>query len=343
MDYQKIYDQIVIRARSENRKKKQGIYYENHHILPRGLGGSDIDENLVLLTAREHYICHRLLVEIYVGNSTLAYALWMMVHSKTKFQQRDYKISSREYERHRIMHAENVSKNQSGENSSFYGVHRYGEDSYRWGMTHTEETKLKISITKTGVTMSVEVREAISKGHSGEKSIWFDVHRYGEDNPNFGHLWTEEMKLRDKEIMLNKEDIICPYCGVSGHPSIMKRWHFDNCKMNPNREKKLLFKCDWCDYTSENEVNIRRRHNDKCKENPDRIITIYECEFCGFTSTEKGHITNHKRFCELNPEGKARPIITCEYCGLQSTNQANMTRFHGDKCPSPNNPLNEQV
>lgn len=38
------------------------IYTENHHIIPRSLGGTNCIDNLVTLTAREHYIVHLLLV-----------------------------------------------------------------------------------------------------------------------------------------------------------------------------------------------------------------------------------------------------------------------------------------
>lgn len=44
-------------------------YYENHHIIPRSLNGSNSSENLVLLTAREHFICHWLLVKIFPKGS----------------------------------------------------------------------------------------------------------------------------------------------------------------------------------------------------------------------------------------------------------------------------------
>jgi hypothetical protein len=40
MDYNKLYNKIIERAKSENRKKKQGIQYEAHHIIPKCLGGT---------------------------------------------------------------------------------------------------------------------------------------------------------------------------------------------------------------------------------------------------------------------------------------------------------------
>ena len=52
--YTVIYYAIIAQARSSPRKKKTGTYYENHHIIPRSIGGTnskdwgagfDIEEN----------------------------------------------------------------------------------------------------------------------------------------------------------------------------------------------------------------------------------------------------------------------------------------------------------
>lgn len=61
--YSKIYYNIINKAISDNRTKGD-TYYERHHIIPRALGGLDYSYNLVLLTAREHYICHWLLIKM---------------------------------------------------------------------------------------------------------------------------------------------------------------------------------------------------------------------------------------------------------------------------------------
>ncbi len=42
-------------------------YSEIHHILPTCLGGTNSPENLVRLTAREHFVCHLLLVKMTSG------------------------------------------------------------------------------------------------------------------------------------------------------------------------------------------------------------------------------------------------------------------------------------
>jgi hypothetical protein len=79
MNYQKVYNQLVERAKT---RTKPDCYTEIHHIIPRCLGGSDDSGNLVTLTAREHFICHWLLSRIYPEHRGLAYAFNMMCNVK---------------------------------------------------------------------------------------------------------------------------------------------------------------------------------------------------------------------------------------------------------------------
>jgi hypothetical protein len=99
MDYQRIYNQLVKRAQN---RTLEG-YKEKHHILSKCLGGDNSEENLVELTAREHFLCHMLLCEIYPNDIKLYHALWMMSNIKKRknFQYKDF-ISSRQYEKLKI-------------------------------------------------------------------------------------------------------------------------------------------------------------------------------------------------------------------------------------------------
>lgn len=71
MNYQKIYDAIIEKAKIRGDIKG---YYEKHHIIPKSLSGSNIKSNLVNLTYKEHYLCHRLLTKIYPLEKKLHYA-----------------------------------------------------------------------------------------------------------------------------------------------------------------------------------------------------------------------------------------------------------------------------
>jgi hypothetical protein len=93
MNYQRIYDQIIDRAKE---RKLEG-YKEKHHIIPKCMGGSNQRENLVELTAREHFLCHWILCRIYPENKKLGHAFWFMSKQNAPTQQRDYVVSSRTY------------------------------------------------------------------------------------------------------------------------------------------------------------------------------------------------------------------------------------------------------
>lgn len=72
MDYYKHYMLLCQTRKLMNRFKGDGTYYERHHIIPKWMGGSDKKSNLVLLTAREHYIAHYLLFKHYKDKKSSA-------------------------------------------------------------------------------------------------------------------------------------------------------------------------------------------------------------------------------------------------------------------------------
>ena len=75
MDYKKHYDKLIEKARS--RTKPEG-YTERHHIIPKCLGGIDDQTNIAVLTAREHFVAHLLLVKIYPENPSMGYSVSIM-------------------------------------------------------------------------------------------------------------------------------------------------------------------------------------------------------------------------------------------------------------------------
>jgi len=84
--YTKWYNLIIDNAKLQLRKKKNGMYYESHHIIPKSMGG--VEE--VLLTAKEHYICHLLLCKMVNGKDKhkMINALIKMAFNKSKGQER---------------------------------------------------------------------------------------------------------------------------------------------------------------------------------------------------------------------------------------------------------------
>ena len=94
MNYKKIYQQLIDRALSRTLTG----YKERHHIVPKCIGGDNSISNLVYLTAREHFIAHKLLCKIHPSIKGIQFAFWAMIVYKSKKNQREYKISSREYQ-----------------------------------------------------------------------------------------------------------------------------------------------------------------------------------------------------------------------------------------------------
>jgi len=107
MEYLKIYNQIIDNAKN----RSINGYTEKHHIVPKCLGGINKKDNIVSLTAKEHYICHKLLCEIYPNETKLKYAFWRMCNvANNEFQHRTYTVSSRVYGRIKQEVAEITSK-----------------------------------------------------------------------------------------------------------------------------------------------------------------------------------------------------------------------------------------
>ena len=166
MNYEKLYNDIIEKAKSENRIKGQGTYYESHHIIPRCMGGEGkvhqwkTHPNIVLLTAKEHFVCHKLLCEIYPDNHKMLQAYWFFMNGgSSKNQNRNYIISGREYERLKNEYSSVLSENISGKNNPMYG-----KDCWNKGLTGTHSSW----VTKKNHTK--ESREKISLGKIGEKN-----------------------------------------------------------------------------------------------------------------------------------------------------------------------------
>jgi hypothetical protein len=171
MNYQKIYDQIIERARSEVRKKKSTVYYEAHHILPRCLGGEGLTTqwkthpNIVLLTAREHFLCHWLLARIYKSNRKVVYAFWLISTGGNASQDR-YRSSSRTYQEAKESYI-NSDRTRSEESKKAQSIRMKGMTGNMLGKSHTPETIRKISESNKGKFRSEETRERISKAKKG--------------------------------------------------------------------------------------------------------------------------------------------------------------------------------
>jgi len=165
--YSKLYYKITLNAKQ---RITEG-YTERHHIIPQSLGGSDEKENLVELTAREHFICHWLLIKMTEGEdrSKMLYALNGM-KAENRYQQRYHtKITARVYEKYRIEHAENHSK--------------------------VMKSKKLVPWNKGGAVLSEEQRKRISASAKNRKPLSSEAREKGNEKRK-GQKRSEETKLK---------------------------------------------------------------------------------------------------------------------------------------------------
>lgn len=156
MDYAKAYMALVRKASG----REVTGYTESHHIIPRCLGGSDAESNLVRLTAREHYVAHQLLVKMHPDSRGLAFAAYMM-SKKTLLG----KYASRQYEwiRKRAIAAQVASQTGRPRPQSVIDKCRAAHS----GRPKSEAHRAKLSAAQKGKKLSEETRRRISAARQG--------------------------------------------------------------------------------------------------------------------------------------------------------------------------------
>lgn len=264
--YTYIYYQIISRA--QERPLPFEIYTEAHHIIPKSISNDNSKNNLVLLTAREHFLCHWLLTKMTTGKSKskMMYALWAMSNIENKYHQR-YKITSRIYKNIRESISKEFSKNMTGRKLSaetkrkisetrkkkfatgeleikVYDETREKLSNIHKGRKHSTETKQKISIAHTGKTISEEQKEFLSflnTGKSLEKKTRQKIsntlkEQYASGNrlPVAGMKGKSLSEEAKQKMRKPKARGFCPHCNKEGPLNSLKRHHYDNCKFKGN-------------------------------------------------------------------------------------------------------------
>lgn len=95
--YMKTYEEFIKNILNTRGRFACGNkYHERHHILPRCMNGTDDEDNLIDLFAREHFEAHRLLALENPDNNKLVFA-WNMMSVKGRAKNR-YNLTAEEYE-----------------------------------------------------------------------------------------------------------------------------------------------------------------------------------------------------------------------------------------------------
>ncbi len=148
----------------------------------------------------------------------------------------------------------NMGKKHTEETIDKMRVANLGENNGMFGKIHNEETRSKMSDSwKNRSTIECPHCHKVSKNASSMKRFHFDN---CPKNENY-----------IAEII---ETIECNYCGKKGKDGLaMRGYHFDNCKLSPNyvpRKSKTYKKstCPHCDKEGGESI-MKRWHFDNCK------------------------------------------------------------------------------
>ena len=282
------HDNIIANAQSLHRKKGKGVYYERHHIIPHSMGGKNDSENLVLLTAKEHFVVHHLLAKMLGGK--MSYAFWMMYTSKagSKTQER-YVPSSRVYEEAKKQHSKTLATSRKGKKHSAETKAKMSASMK--GIKRSPEACLNISRSKKGITVSPETRAKISAAQKGKivsdetkaKMIAACKNRSPEEKARI----SAKVSAARKGVPSRK--VTCPHCGLTGGVSNMTRWHFDNCERRQAEKLEAERNKVW-----KQSPETRAKRAEALKEKP-RLT----CPQCGKIGGSGGMHRDHFNNCKM--------------------------------------------
>jgi hypothetical protein len=215
--YTRCYYSIIQRAKIRILK----IPYERHHIIPRSLGGNNFKENIVKLTAHEHFVCHLLLTKMIKGKNKekMVYAAWAMANLENQNQQR-HKVTGKIYSMLRQEYCKVKSVHTKLNNPM-----------------HDPEIRLRHqeAIAKRGKTLGNTgcKRDAMPeelKAILRQKTIDSMTSERREQIKQQQLNRTPEQK--EKYAFAHSKRISCLYCRCVCAPGTFARYHGDNCKLN---------------------------------------------------------------------------------------------------------------
>jgi len=240
--YTRWYYAIVQRAQHRASTKKQATnllgYVERHHVIPECFyiarkrkgakgwlpGDPASADNLVFLTAREHFICHLLLTKMCtVGKDKMIFAFWRLLASKKVMymNSRWYQIIKEE----QAIQIGTVNK----------------------GSVCSKETREKRSKSLKGKVKSKEWLEKISKSLTGKQ--FSESHKNALKGPKSEEhkaalrVAAKTRKPHSKESNMKRAETLkgrkrptveCPQCGKICSVGTLRRWHYSNCLVSNN-------------------------------------------------------------------------------------------------------------
>jgi hypothetical protein len=241
--YNQWYDSIIENARS----RTLSGYKESHHIIPQSLGGPDTKENLVDLTAREHFICHWLLIKMHTGEARakMIYALNGMKRTNREQERYETAITSRVYQKLKEEFGKTHSTYMKGRTPWNKGVpiteeQREKNRQAALGKKHSAETKEKISKAQLGTKQTQETKDKISASLTGlKRGPMIAEHKEKRSKALKGKTKNPESVAKRQETLKrlaaegthhSMVKVTCPHCAKEVTKLVYGRLHGDHCR-----------------------------------------------------------------------------------------------------------------
>lgn len=216
--YTRTYYAIIKKAKNSVRSKEKD-YFESHHIIPKcsPFFGDNKKDNIVLLTAKEHFICHMLLTKMCgsEGKHKMIYALNNMTRI-SKDQKRNITSAQYDYVKRQLSITKTGSKHSEETLSKF-------KNRIPWNKGKTKETDERIKIAAenmsgdnhhrpmSGRIVSDEVKKKISESQLGNKNTFYgkthsNLSKNKMSSSHFGkkHNENTKKKMSDAKKIENK-------------------------------------------------------------------------------------------------------------------------------------------
>jgi len=245
MNYQRIYDDLISRA--QQRPPPVG-YTEKHHILPKCIGGDNALCNIVILTAREHFICHWLLVKVH--NSQKIVFAWRAMYTNPIGKRNNsvgYAMAKKAWAK--AMRPLFLGKKASDETRKKQSLAKIGKPTWNKGIcTGPQISNVQIEYEKDPKLCKncgepIPYRRGSNRNSRifcGNSCSMIYRQKQGTAPVNFepnsgsfavGHVLGKETTVKISKTLtgLKRPRGCCIYCKTEGAISLLKRWHFDNC------------------------------------------------------------------------------------------------------------------
>ena len=335
--YTRIYYQIIEVAKT---RTLEG-YKERHHIIPKSLGGNNSKENLVNLTAREHFICHWLLTKMTTstGNMKMFFALSRMRASNVMHQRYHTKITARVYEHVRIKNAEHRSILFTGKKLSDEHRNKISKaHTGKIGHPVSPETREKLRITSTGRKHTPEALQKMSEWQRGKKITGThleNLRRAAKNKPPVKEETRKKLSEAGKGRKRSPEAIAKFSEARKGHfvseetrekirNTLRETYIKKGYKVYDPNEVKVPYVRKGKKASEETKAKMRKPKSPETREKMRLASIAREAK-----KREEGYVISEETRAKLS--ARHREQRTCTHCGYTST-KAVIARHHMDNC-----------